>query len=174
MFKSKWTIGRIVKYASAIIMGITLVILGFNAIRKNDEGYRQVRMNPLTGTLIVREKAGLYINGIYQVKTYQWETSYTFSNDTNDKNAIGKAIKVRFNDGGLADISGDFRFKLPTDEYSMIRIHETFGTPEALMKQRVPPGVAVHVCGGCLAVVNARLETRGDAAHRVHTSLSFL
>ncbi len=135
MFNSQWSIGRIVKYASAIIIGITVVILGFNAIRKNDEGYRQVRMNPLTGNLIVREKAGLYINGIYQVKTYQWETSYTFSNDKNDKSAIGSAIKVRFNDGGLADISGDFRFKLPTDEYSMIRIHETFGTPEALMEQ---------------------------------------
>ena len=139
MFNAKtsipWTISRVARYASAIVLSITLVILGFNAIRKNDEGYRQVRMNPLTGNLVVREKAGLYINGIYQVKTYQWETSYTFSNDPNDQNTIGKAIKVRFNDGGLADISGDFRFKLPTDEYSMIRIHETFGTPAALMEQ---------------------------------------
>ncbi len=73
MFNSAWTIGRIIKYASAGIIGISLVVLAFNAIRKNDEGYRQVRMNPLTGNLTVREKAGLYINGIYQVKTYQWD-----------------------------------------------------------------------------------------------------
>lgn len=108
-------------------------------IEKNDAGFYQVRRHLITGKLYVRYEPGFYFNGLCSVTTYQRQTSYTFSNSTSERNTVGPAIKVRFNDGGEGFISGDFRFQLPANDEDMVRIHEIFGSPENIMKELFAP-----------------------------------
>lgn len=136
-----WTIGRTLKWTAFSIGAIMFLILMTTLFKKNDAGYYQVRQNHITGSLIVRWTPGIYFNGLCKVTTYQIETSYTFSDDPKEKNVIGKAIPVRFNDGGIGRISGDFRFQLPSNEQNMIRIHEIFGSPNEMMEELYIPAV---------------------------------
>ena len=133
---------RLVAVGAAVIVAIWI---GYTLFGKNDAGYYQVRQDIITGELTVKRDFGIYYNGLNKVTTYQIESSYTFGNDRDDKNVIGRAIEVRFNDGGIARISGDFRFRLPTNDEDMLRLHQEFGSGDQLMVELYIQGVKQSV-----------------------------
>ncbi len=49
------------------------------------------------------------------------------------------AIEVRFNDATTAKLTGIVQYRLPSTEKEMLEIHNTHGTPEALVKRRLAP-----------------------------------
>lgn len=133
---------RLVAVGVAVIVAIWI---GYTLFGKNDAGYYQVRQDIITGELTVKRDFGIYYNGLKKVTTYQIESSYTFSNDRDDENVIGNAIEVRFNDGGIGRISGDFRFRLPANDEDMLRLHQEFGSGEQLMVELYIQGVKQSV-----------------------------
>ena len=126
---------KLVRVVGWIIVAVVFIWLLTTLFKKNDAGYYQVRQDYLTGALSTRWDPGIYFNGFKKVTTYQVETSYTFSDDPREENVIGPAIPVRFNDGGIGRISGDFRFRLPSNEDDMILLHQMFGGHDALMEE---------------------------------------
>ncbi|MDH3891560.1 MAG: SPFH domain-containing protein [candidate division Zixibacteria bacterium] len=142
---SNLPIARIIRFV-AIGAGVILAIwIVYTLFGKNDAGYYQVRQDIITGELSVKRDFGIYYNGLKKVTTYQIESSYTFSNDRSDENVIGEAIEVRFNDGGIGRISGDFRFRLPANDEDMLRLHQEFGTGRELMNELYIQGVKQSV-----------------------------
>lgn len=128
-------IGKIIKMIGSGLLVIIAIWIVFILFGKNDAGFYQVRQDIITGDLTVKRDFGIYYNGFKKVTTYQIESSYTFSNDKDEKNIIGPAIEVRFNDGGIGRISGDFRFRLPANDDDMLKVHQIFGTPKELMDE---------------------------------------
>lgn len=51
---------------------------------------------------------------------------------------IGK-VNIRFNDATTADLTGIVQYRLPSTEKEMLEMHNTHGTPEALVKRRLAP-----------------------------------
>lgn len=51
---------------------------------------------------------------------------------------IGK-VNIRFNDATTADLTGIVQYRLPSTEAEMLEMHNTHGTPEALVKRRLAP-----------------------------------
>lgn len=51
---------------------------------------------------------------------------------------IGK-VNIRFNDATTADLTGIVQYRLPSSEKEMLEMHNTHGTPEALVKRRLAP-----------------------------------
>ncbi len=134
-------IGRIVRLIGMIALVIIALWTIYILFGKNDAGYYQIRQDIVSGELSVKRDFGIYFNGIKKVTTYQIESSYTFSNNTKEENVIGRAIQVRFNDGGIGDISGDFRFRLPANDDDLLKLHQEFGTPKSLMNELFIQGV---------------------------------
>jgi len=129
------TPGKVIRVVVYLALAVVLISVMTTLFKKNDAGYYQVRQDYLTGDLSARWDPGIYFNGIKKTTTYQVETSYTFSDDRGEENVIGPAIPVRFNDGGIGRIAGDFRFRLPSNEEQMVRLHQMFGSHDALMEE---------------------------------------
>lgn len=51
---------------------------------------------------------------------------------------IGR-VNIRFNDATTADLTGIVQYRLPSTEQEMLEMHNTHGTPEALVKRRLAP-----------------------------------
>ncbi|MCK5125739.1 MAG: hypothetical protein KAR42_05745 [candidate division Zixibacteria bacterium] len=129
------SISTIMRIVGSIVIIAALIWTVYTLFGKNNAGYFQIRQDIISGELSVKRDYGIYFNGLKKVTTYQIESSYTFSNDKNEENIIGPAIEVRFNDGGIGRISGDFRFRLPANDDGMLILHQDFGGPNQLMEE---------------------------------------
>lgn len=83
---------------------------------------------PFTGTLQPYTTAGTKWQWFGTVTRYKKSFQYWFvKNDDGDG-----SIKVRFNDGGHAQINGSIRVDMPMDEKSIIALHVRYGSQEAI------------------------------------------
>jgi regulator of protease activity HflC (stomatin/prohibitin superfamily) len=99
-----------------------------NLLETNQEGYYQVKQAAVSGKMSVRSSAGTYFQMFGDIFTYHISDMYYFSKHDLDGGS-GKetaSIKVRFNDGGTADISGALKYRLSTKEEDQIALHRDF------------------------------------------------
>ena len=136
------------KLVGSAILGliaiITLVTVGKQLLATNDAGYYQVKQAAMTGTMTVRDEPGTYIRLFANITTYQISDMHYFSKSDLDggKGKESDPIKVRFNDGGTADISGAIKFRLPGNEIQRLRIHQDYKSYEALKHDLIRQTVA--------------------------------
>lgn len=109
-----------------IILGSLFTISSFRMLLENNvAGQVQVKQSAISGTLSVQQNPGIYVQGFGIITPYLISDTYDF----NDK---GKTINVRFNDASTADISGSIKFRLPSNENDILKIHRDFRSYEAL------------------------------------------
>lgn len=120
------------------VAGIALVLSLFMAsaiFETNDAGFVQVKQAAGTGNMSVRTEPGVYLQMFSTIKTYKISDVYDF----NDQ---GTTINVRFNDASTADISGQIKFRLPTDETKILQINQDFRSYEAVESDLIRQVVA--------------------------------
>jgi regulator of protease activity HflC (stomatin/prohibitin superfamily) len=118
---------------------ITLFIVGGNIFEVNNAGYYQVIQAAVTGKMSVRATPGLYAQLFADVITYQISDMYYFSKlDIEGGSGIeADPIKVRFNDGGTAEISGSIKFRLSMIADDQLQLHEDFKGYDAVKQDLV-------------------------------------
>lgn len=124
------------------ILGITTV--GRQLISTNDAGYYQVKQSAFYGEMSIHSDPGPYPRLFGTVTTYQISDMHYFSKSDSD-GGPGKeedTIKIRFNDGGTADVSGGIKFKLPSDPAKQLLIHNDFKSYERLKHDLIRQTVA--------------------------------
>lgn len=135
-----------IKRISMLIGGavglLLLVGVGHQLVGSNDAGYYQIKQAAMTGNMSVIETPGAYLKFFANVTTYHVSDVYYFSKQEAGQNdADADPIKVRFNDGGTAEVSGMIKFRLPSDPEKLLRIHNDFKNYRAvkhdLMRQVV-------------------------------------
>ena len=114
---------------------VVLVIIGavgftFSSylVSTNKAGYYQILQAAVTGNISIHDKPGMYGKFFGTVTTYQISDMNYFSK-SDLEGGSGEAaapIKVRFNDGGTADISGSIKFRLSLKEDNQLLLHEDF------------------------------------------------
>jgi regulator of protease activity HflC (stomatin/prohibitin superfamily) len=114
-----------------ITVGLFLaVVIGLGSIGKvievNEAGVLQVKQS-VSGNLEVINTPGPYLQGFGTITSYQASQIFELSKDDNEK-----PISVRFSDGGTAMVSGSAQFILPTDQESLLKMHNFYRTEEAL------------------------------------------
>ncbi len=93
----------------------------------NNAGHRTVIQYP-TGTLKVKFLPGIYTKwfGTYEIYndviTFDFDKTQNEAGGTIDQNGIS----VRYQDGGTGTVFGISRFRLPSDDTSMLKIHKDF------------------------------------------------
>lgn len=131
-----------------------------------------VIQDPIDGELHIYTKPGLYWQNFGKVTRYKKSADFVFWSGRDKKDAQDKraaeadtpAIKVRFNDGGHADVSGSLRFQLPLDEEHIRQIHTFYGSQEALERNLVGRVVskAVYMTGPLMSSKESAAERRSD------------
>jgi 5-hydroxyisourate hydrolase-like protein (transthyretin family) len=139
-----------VKGSSLIVKGvIALVVLilfmWLNPWSYNDPTERTVVTGQFGGQKVVFE-GGVYFAGLFaKEQPYPNRMSVVYngtvvseSMDAEKTFNIGN-VEVRFNDATTAKLTGIVQYRLPSTEKDMLEIHNTHGTPEALVKRRLAP-----------------------------------
>lgn len=111
-----------------LLVGVSRELVG-----NNDAGYYQIKQTAVTGTLSVIDHPGAYLKLFANVTTYHVSDVYYFSKSENGQaDSDADPIKVRFNDGGTAEISGMIKFRLPSDPDKQLRLHNDFKNYRAI------------------------------------------
>lgn len=122
-----------------------LIFIWINPWSYNDPTERTVVTGQGGGQKCVFE-GGLFWGGFF-AKEVSWPNriSVAYKSDkVSDKMDaektfdIGK-VNIRFNDATTADLTGIVQYRLPSTEKEMLEMHNTHGTPEALVKRRLAP-----------------------------------
>lgn len=118
----------------ALVLVIMLATVGRQILETNNAGYYQIKQAAVTGTMEVIGNPGTYYQGFANITTYQISDVYYFSKIADDGAGVSDAdpIKVRFNDGGTAEISGMIKFRLPSDPEKRLKLHQDFKNFEAI------------------------------------------
>lgn len=128
----------------ALFLVIGLATVGKQILETNDAGFYQIKQAAMTGELTVMSDPGTYLQLFGTITTYQVSDVYYFSKSELDggQGSDADPIKVRFNDGGTAEVSGVIKFRLPTDPEKRLLIHRDFKTYQALKHDLIRQSVA--------------------------------
>ena len=97
-------------------------------VSTNKAGYYQIKQAAVTGNMSIHDEPGMYGKFFGIITTYQISDMNYFSK-SDLEGGPGEAaapIRVRFNDGGTADISGSIKFRLSLKEENQFLLHEDY------------------------------------------------
>ena len=157
-----------IKKIIGIVVGVVLMIIGITfAGRMYEEvgaGEIVIIQDPVDGELHVYNQPGLYWQNFGTATHYKKSTQFWFSKSKDQGNEVDQSIKVRFNDGGHAQISGSVRVDLPVDQMSMIQLHSKYGSQEAIETQLIRTVIekAVYMTGPIMSSKESYAEKRND------------
>jgi regulator of protease activity HflC (stomatin/prohibitin superfamily) len=116
------------KYIGLFFLSVILLALSPGILETNTEGFYQVKQAALTGNMTVRNTPGMYFQLFGEIHTYQLSDMYYFSKSDLDggKGELADPIKVRFNDGGTAEVSGALKFRMSSTEKDQLMLHKDF------------------------------------------------
>jgi hypothetical protein len=150
----------------ALIFGV-LAALGFaiaipNIFENLDARDIMVIQSPLSGELSVYTDPGVKMQWFGKVTIYPRQRQYTFQSE--GKNDIGTAKRLRFNDGGHASLSGAISWEMPLSESDIIKIHKTYGSANSIEQQAVSRMIdnAVYLSGPLMSSTESSGERRSD------------
>lgn len=113
----------------ASVIFIILAIVNLGKILDNvDMGYYKIKQSWPKGDVTLIDDPGLFFQWWGTLYDYQISDIYYFSSSNLD-GGVGEdadPIKVRFNDGGTAEVSGSVKFKLSQKEKDAVALHNDF------------------------------------------------
>lgn len=124
-----------------VTLGVVIVIavLWGSIFTTNDATTYQVKQAKFSGNLTVRSEAGMYLKSFGKITTYDKTGMNHFSKyDEEGGSGLEAApIKVRFNDGGTAEISGSIKYKLSLLEVDQIALHKDYRSTASISQDLV-------------------------------------
>jgi len=147
------------------ILGVLVLLLAFSGkiVENVPADEVVVIQNPLGGLKVITTAgpAGQWGGSATHYKK-SWLMS--FSKDVIDGDTVDQSIKVRFNDGGHANLSGSVRVDLPTSEQEILALHIKFGSQTAIENSLIKQVItkSVYMTGPMMSSKEASAEKRND------------
>lgn len=175
------------KVISLIIIGgiifIFIFFLSDKMFEQVDAGEIAVFQDPIDGELHIYTQAGLKWQNFGKATHYQKEEQYWFSSDAAEGSPDDESIRIRFNDGGSATISGSIRWIMPMDEKHLIELHSVYGSQEVIEHELIRTVItkAIYMTGPLLTSKESYAERRPDlisfiddqARHGVYKTITY-
>lgn len=114
------------------------------------------------GELKTHVEPGIYPRFFGTVSKYPLSSQFSFSTQA-DQGAEGdESLRLRFNDGGHATVSGVIRWEMPTDSEHLIALHRKFGSAKAIEQQLIRPTMesAAYTTGPLMSSTESSAEKR--------------
>lgn len=162
-----------------IIGGVLLllaVVLVPNIIENQDASELLV-IQSVSGELNVYTEPGPHAQWFGKVTYYPRQAQYSFCSVTQKDgsellcdNANSTAKKVRFNDGGHANLNGFVMWEMPTDAKSIIEIHKRFGSADGVQNRAVAKMIdgAVYLAGPLMSSTESSGSRRAELVQYIN------
>ena len=100
----------------SVIVCVALCFSLFGLFENLDAGQVMVIQSPVSGTLNWHTTPGVKWQGFGKVTKYNKRAQLWFSAKQDQGSTADESLKIRFNDGGHANISGGLSWEMPLDE----------------------------------------------------------
>jgi len=153
-----------IKYAMYGIAGLIGIGVLSTTIGINNAGHRTVVQWP-NGTTFVKFTPGMYVQMFGTTWEYNDVLTFDFDKNENQEGATldQDGIRVRYQDGGLGDVYGIARFRLPSDEETMLKVHKEFRSNSGIASKllRNVTEEAMNQTAGLMSSEASYAEKRG-------------
>lgn len=171
------------KRQKVVIVGVIiafLLIFGWYSsdklIEDVDAGEIVVIQDPYDGDLHVYKQPGIVPQSWGKATHYKKSNQFWFTivKDGDGDTTANKTIRVKWNDGGMADIDGSVRYDLPLDDKNMIAIHTTFGSQEAIERDLIKTNIekAISMTGPLMTSKESYAEKKNDLIYYIEDQAS--
>jgi hypothetical protein len=130
------------------------------------------------GTLSVYTEPGPYWQGFGTVTKYPRQAQYSFCSvervagqpEQPCEGATTMAKRLRFNDGGHANLNGSVNWEMPLDKESIINIHKKFGSAAGVESRAVGKmlDAAVYLAGPLMSSTESSGARRGQLVQYIN------
>lgn len=170
----KFSIKKITLLALSALALIVLISYSGKMFEEVEAGEICVIQHPLSGELDVITTPGTYSQYLGKATHYKRRTQIWFSKDKTQGSTEDQSIKIRFNDGGHAFISGSVSMELPLDSKSIIALHTSFGSQEAIEHELVTTVIqkAVFMSGPLMSSKESYAEKRNELINYIEDQAS--
>lgn len=148
----------------AIIAVLAVLLLGSRMFERVDAGEIVIIQDPIDGDLHVYTQQGLKWQNFGQATRYKKSFQYWFSSHEDQGARVDQSIKVRFNDGGHARISGSVRADLPLNHEILKDIHKMFGSQQAVEQELIRTVIekSVYMTGVLMSSKESYADRRNE------------
>jgi len=114
------------------------------------------------GELKTHVEPGIYPRFLGTVRKYPLSSQFSFSAQPDQGAAADESLRLRFNDGGHATVSGVIRWEMPTDNEHLLALHRKFGSAKAIEQQliRTTMESASYTTGPLMSSTESSAEKR--------------
>jgi len=125
-----------------------------------------VIQNPFNGNLATFTDPGIKWQGFGKVTKYPRRKQYSFALE--GKEDLSK--KIRFNDGGHANLYGATSWEMPLSHEKIVYAHQTFGSAEAIEQQAVAKMIdaAIYLSGPLMSSTESSGERRAELVQYIN------
>lgn len=156
-------IWKLALMAALLVFGVFIIP---NIVENLDASHVMVIQSPASGQLTWHTEPGIKWQGFGTVTKYPRRSQLWFSDaeGQGENKEKDNPIKIRFNDGGHADISGSIAWEMPLNSDALTLIHKKYGSAEALEHQLLRTVVekSIYMTGPLLSSKESYAEKRND------------
>lgn len=170
---TKWTTKKTI-IASVVGLFLLFGLFSLGKLWEDvDAGEIVVIQDPIDGELHVYKAPGMVWQGWGKVTHYKKSGQFWFLANPKDEK-IDNSLPVKWNDGGHASISGSIRYDLPLDDESMLKLHSTFGSLEAIETHLIKTNIekAVYLVGPLMSSKESYAEKKNDLIYYIEDQAS--
>lgn len=160
------------------ILAFVFLIVTFYVTPKmmEDVGAGEIVMiqDAFDGELHTYSTPGMRGQWMGTVTHYKKSNQFWFNLHSEGGDTIDLSLPVKWYDGGKANLYGSVRYDLPTDEASMIAIHTTFGSQEAIEHQLIKTNVekSVTMVGPLMTSKESYAEKKNELIYYIEDQAS--
>lgn len=149
--KNWWGLGTAV---GVLFIGI----LSLSSLVETLDSTEEMVIQYPTGTLVAVTEPGWTMQWFGTVTKYKLRDQYQFD----PADTTGDPLRLRFNDGGHANVSGVVSWEMPTDHENLITIHRKFGSQKAVESAVIRPTLesAAYTSGPLMSSTESAAEKR--------------
>lgn len=134
--------GKIMALVAGSI-ALTFALFGIGGlVETNQAGYVKILQVPISGAMKIYSSPGMFVQMFGNVWEYKVAGTYHFSTEESSDSTTSPPVEVRFSDAGVAMISGNVRFDLPSSEEGLLNVHTKFRSYEHVAESLVKPAVS--------------------------------
>ncbi|TAL58119.1 MAG: hypothetical protein EPN85_12280 [Bacteroidetes bacterium] len=153
-----------------LILGIGLLVVLFllfsgKIVENVDNSEIVIIQSAFTGKITIYTSPGPVMQGFGTASHYKKSNQFWFSSKHDEGDTKeDQSIKIRFNDGGHAQISGSVRWYMPADEKAILKLHTDFGSQLSIEQQLIRQVVtkSVYMTGPLMSSKESSAEKRND------------
>jgi hypothetical protein len=145
-------------------IGILTWILWGQMFVTNDAGYDMVIQNPINGNLDWSTTPGLKFRMFGKVTVYPQRETFWFSSKQDQGKTADESLKLRFNDGGHANLSGSISYEMPADIEHLTALHNKFRSSQAIDQSLVRTVIekSVYTAGPMMSSTESYAARRNE------------